>query len=369
MTTTESRSTPPTTWSGVDVLHLTDGGEAVVTLWTIPIPASAPVTSETLLEVAAIHAAALEEAGDWQPHDLSEQPDGVGGTYFTRELTSTGDGSSAAMGAYFPSQGGIAVATAVDPGGDDLAALFAELVGANRPRFLLTAEDVLALAEATGLAAPPVSPTAYPPDAPEEVRQAAHLAARGSLLARGLLVADGDRLAPVADLRAALALLLDGDRLLLVSQLGTEGVHSTALLGGRGGAVATLRPGAPGLLELSTDGASRTASRYAAWLTPRDGADSKGLAPCTVSLADLRTCVGSETGAAPLRGARSMVSVRGLRRRGDDAATYEANWVEDATGRLWSISATDDLEKADLAPADPDAIGQSLARALDFSAP
>ena len=191
------------------------------------------------------------------------------------------------------------------------------------------------------------------------MRQAAHRAARGSLHARGLLVPDGDRLAPVADLHAALRLLLDGDRLLMVSQVGAAGSHSTALLGGRAGAVATLRPDAPGLLELSTDSSSRTVTRYAAWLTASVGAGTEGLAPSTVSLAELQKCVGSESGPEPLRGARSMISVRGLRRRGEGAATFEANWVEDSSGQLWSVSAADDLASAVLAPADP----QSSARA------
>lgn len=369
MTTTESRSTPRTTWSGVDVLYLTAGGDSAVTLWTIPTTPSAPVLPDALRELAARHAAAVQEAGDWQPGDLTEHPDGVGGSYLTRRFTSTGDGSSFATGAYFPSQGGIAVAMVVDPVGGDGSELVADLVSANRARFLLTAEDVLALAETTGLAAPPVSPTAYPSDASEAVRHAAHQAARGSLHARGLLASEGDQLVPVAELHAALRLLLNGDRTLLVSRVGAGGVHSTALVGGREGVVATLGPGTPGLLELSTDSSSQAVARYAASLAPRGGVGTEGMAPFTVRLDDVKGCVGRETGPEQLRGAQSMISVRGLRRRGDDTATFEANWVEDASGRLWSVSAGEDLGSAVLAPADPDGVADGLAAALDFSAP
>lgn len=367
MTTTESVSAPQTTWSGVDVLYLAPTGtDATITLWTIPAAASLAVAPGTLRTVARDHAAAVAAAGDGEPGDLTEHADGYGGTYLVRGFTSPGDGS--AMAAYFASQGGIAVAMARDPAGGDLTRHLAELVAADRPRFLLTAEDVLVLADAAGLAAPPLSPTAYPPDAPDEVRRAAHLAARGGLLARGLVVAEDERVVPVADLGVALRLLLDGDRMLLVSKVGGGG-HSTVLLGGRDGVVATLGPAAPGLLELSTGSAGQTVARCAEWLTEGVAAQAEEEQPFSARLADVQACVGSSDGPEQLRAALAKTSIRGLRRRGDDAASFDAAWVEDASRRLWSVSAADDLDSAVLAPASPRDIGDSLASALDFSAP
>ena len=367
MTTTESVSTPQTTWSGVDVLYLAPSGtDATVTLWTIPAAPSGAVAPDALRAVAKDHAAAVAAAGDGEPDDLTEHPDGYGGTYLTRGFTSPGDGS--AMAAYFASQGGIAVAMARDPAGSDLTRHLAELVAADRPRFLLTAEDVLVLADAAELAVPPLSPTAYPPDASDEVRRAAHLAARGGLLARGLVVAEDERVVPVADLGVALTLLLDGDRMLLVSKVGVGG-HSTALLGGRDGVVATLGPAGPGLLELTTGSAGQTVARWAEWLTEGVAAHAGDAQPFTARLADVQSCLGSSDGPEQLRAARAKLSVRGLRRHGDDTASFDAAWVEDASRRLWSVSAADDLESAVLAPAVPRDIGDSLAGALDFSAP
>ena len=367
MTTTESVSAPQTRWSGVDVLCLTAAGtDATVTLWTIPTAPAVAVPADTLHVVATDHAAAVAAAGEGEPAGLSEHADGHGGTYLIQDFTSTGDGS--AMAAYFPSQGGIAVAMARDPAGGDLTRHLVDLVAADRPRFLLTAEDVLVLADVVGLAAPPLSPTAYPADASEEVRQAAHRAARGGLLARGLVVADDDAVLPVADLRAALTLLLDGDRMLLVSKV-LGGLHSTVLLGGRDGFVAALGPASPGLLELSTDSAGQTVTRYAEWLADDVDAQAAEAEPFTARLADVSSCVGSSAGPAQLRGALAKLSVRGLRRRGDEAATFDAAWVEDASRRLWSVSAADDLESAVLTPTAPREVADSLAGALDFSAP
>lgn len=367
MTTTESVSTPQTTWSGVDVLYLAPTGtDATVTVWTIPAPASVAAPLDTLRAVATDHAAAVAAAGDGKPDNLTEHADGYGGTYLTRGFTSPGDGS--AMAAYFASQGGIAVAMARDPGGGDLTRHLAELVAADRPRFLLTAEEVLVVADAAGLAAPPLTPTAYPPDASDEVRRAAHLAARGGLLARGLVVAEDERVVPVADLGVALTLLLDGDRMLLVSKVGGAG-HSTALLGGRDGVVARLGPAGPGLLELSTGGTGQTVARCAEWLTEDVAAQVEEAQQFTARLSDVQACLDSPDGTEQLRAARAKLSVRGLRRLGDDTASFDAAWVEDASRRLWSVSAADDLESAVLTPVAPHEVADSLAGALDFSAP
>ncbi|SDP38727.1 hypothetical protein SAMN04489867_2273 [Pedococcus dokdonensis] len=385
MTTTESRSTPQTMWSGVDVLFLSaTGSDADVTLWAIPATGAAPPAPDQLRSVAEEHAAALADAGDLTPGALTEHADGLGGSYLTRAFTQAMDGSSTSMAAYFDTQGAVAVAMVRAPSGDDVEGLLADLVRANRARFVLAAEDVLALADVTGLAAPPLSPAAYPPDASDEVRRAAHLAARGSLHARGLLVPEGDRLVPVAELGAALTLLLDGDRMLLASRAAGAGVHSTSLIGGRDGVVATLGPGGWGLLELSVSPAGQAVERYAGLLAPPPevrtddppgqgdpgGSGDMGSAErFTARFTEVQGCVDSSTGPEQLRGSRALISIRGVRQRGDDAAIFENCWVEDADGRLWSVDPTDDLESAVLTPSEDSAVGASLTRALDFSSP
>ena len=369
MTTTESVSTPLAAWSGVDVLYASAGEDGPqLTVWCRPAPSEE--SDDPVEAVARAHADTVAEEGGWVVHDTTTRDDGRGGSYVVRTLTPAESGATpaTAAAAYWAGPAGVTVAVARTERDDDLMALLDEFVAASAPRHVLSAEEVHALCEVTALAPPPLGPTAYPQDAPDEVRAAAHHAARMSLVARGLLVPDGAGLTPVPDLAASLRLLLDGDRSLLVSRTSDDGSSGTSLLGGRDGVVAELAPGPQGTLELSVGAATALATRYAAWLgsdaTPPDAAS-----PFRAGVEEVRASVGGSTGPERLRGARSLASVRGLRRQGEDLSVFEATWLVDAHGTLWSVTPTDDLVTVLLTPVDAQDVSGRVHDALDVPHP
>lgn len=362
-------------WAVVDVLYAGDSTSgATVTMWTVNRSPSEDGSPDPLRQVCEDHANQVTRSGDWIVADPVEHADGSGGVFLSRQLTGTAKGAPSAVAGYWTGPAGVTVAlasatppTTGDPSrqdGTDLLAVLESFRLATQPRFVLTAEEVLALCGVTGLAAPPVSPTAYPPDASDEIRGAVHNCALGSLVARGLLEAQDGKLRPDAPLRSALDLLLDGDRAFLLSVQRPEGT-TTRMVGGRDGQLAELAPG-DGALVLSRGGAAELAQRYAAELAP-GLTEPPGGEPFGMRAADLPTSMDtSKTGR--LSGARQMVSLRGLRRLGDAASVFDSAWVEDADGGLWAITPAEDPDMVELRPAGAQMVTDDLAQAFDFSA-
>ena len=363
----------PVAWTGADVLYVSAGEEGPhATIWTLAShdPDGGPPGDEEVRGAAATHADALRSAPGWTGGEVSEAHD-AGVTILTRPLSNS-DGATA-LAAYWALAGSVATAViTAAPGTEDLDVLRAvalDLVAAHRPTFTLTAEEVLVLSATCGLAAPPVMPSAFAADGSPEVRDAALAAARGSLVARGMLVPVGEGVEVVPDLRTALELLLTGEVSLLVTCREKAG-SSTRLLGGRDNAYAELAPAGPGCLSLSTGTAHRIVDGYTSWLAP--DADA-AVPPLTLSVSPegLQNAVGADSEAEDsVAGMHRLVSIQGLRRRDGAAAALELVWAVGRDHEVWAVQSDDGPSPAlRLTPAHRGSIRDGLQEALLFSGP
>lgn len=379
---------PALMWTGADVLYASAGDEGPhATVWTVATRGvdGGPPGPDEVGDVARTHAEALGSSPDWSGGEVRELQD-AGLTILTRSLTHS-DGSTA-LAAYWALPGSVAtgIITAGQGTSDTelLRAVALDLAAAHQPTFSLTAEEMLVLSATSGLAAPPVPTTAFTEDSPAAVRDAALLAAQGSLVARGLLTSDGVDLTVIPDLRAPLALLLDGEVSLLVSCREKDG-SSSRLLGGGGDTFAELAPSQPGCLSLSTVSTRQLVTRYVRWLSPTVDAASRAEA-LTVSPERLQLAVAAEVVVAgtaapghddlgsspddPLTGMCRLVSIQGLRRLVGAAAALELVWAVNRDHQVWSVKADDSSSSVvHLTPAGAGSIAEGLREALLFSGP
>ncbi len=371
------RESPAAEWGTLDVMMAARVGSAT-RLSLTTLADSLPPEAGALQRIADEQTASrAENTPGWQADEMEThaRPDGT--ELLTRRVRWLEDGQDVAgLLAWWLDPSGLKVAVAQRPADspDDLLDSLLEVVDATGPAFLLSGEEVVALAGTAGLSPPEIELQTLGPDTPAEVRDLVLQTARGSLRARGLLedAADGVRMHPA--LESCLRTLLDGDLALLLSSASRTGTV-TGLLGGSGGRLAQLEPAGPGIYLLHGVSPASAHQQHARALGLQDAAPASG-EPRSCTVARLRGAVDG-TGKGPdedggaaddpvLAEVKLLVTLRGLRRDGPEVSVLDVVWVDCAGAGLWRVLPEHD-DVVRLEPWSGEDALRELAAAVGFS--